>query len=281
MNGTHTSEELLKRIKAKRRSIQSFVSSLKPRATRLTNFNIICGSIATVLTATPAIGGKTVIEALGSSDPDTLAWRIPFALAALFSMLSTIAANLYKAQDITSRLGKAEACDARLEGLETFLELNQITVKDAATKYTQYISEIPFVSKESAALWRKYSSLDKVKGEILEPQPNQVVEKTFPCAVKVEDLDAACHLWLVVEIAGKMWPKERELRLEEDGTWRGIIREEGRTKTFSLSLFAASDRANQAIRAWLDRGDATGNYDAFSRLPGTRRIASVDGLHRK
>ena len=133
MNGNQTSEDLLKRIKIKRRSIQSFVNNLKPKGTRLTNFNIICGAIATVLTAAPAIGGRTVIEALGSSDPDAPAWRIPFALAALFSLLSTIAANLYKSQDIASRLGKAEACDAKLEGLETFLQLNQITVKDGAS----------------------------------------------------------------------------------------------------------------------------------------------------
>lgn len=281
MNATSTSEDLLKRIKNKRRDIQSFISSLKPIGTRLTNFNIICGSIATVLTAAPAIGGKTVIEALGSSDPDTPAWRIPFAVAALFSLLSTIAANLYKSQDIASRLGKAEACDGKLEGLETFLELNQISVKEAATKYAHYISEIPFVSRETVRLLRRYAPLDVVKGEILEPQPGQSVEKTFPCLVRVEDLDARCHLWLAVEIDGQIWPKERELRLEEDGTWRGTVREEGRTEAFSLSLFAASDKSSKAIRAWLDRGDATGSYDAFSRLPGTRRLASIDGLHRK
>ena len=272
---------MLKRIRNKRRSIQSFVNNLKPRGTRLTNFNIVCGAIATVLTAAPAIGGKTVIEALGSSDPDAAAWRIPFALAALFSLLSTIAANLYKAQDIASRLSKAEACDARLEGLETFLELDQITVNDAATKYAGYIAEIPFVSGEVRRLLRRYDPLDRVKGEILEPQPGQVVAKTFPCSVRVEDFEAGCHLWLAVEIDGKIWPKERELRLEEDGTWRGAIREEGSTGAFTLSLFAASARANRAIRAWLDRGDTTGNYHAFSRLPGTRRIAAVDGLHRE
>ena len=127
---------------------------------------------------------------------------------------------------------------------------------------------------------RKYAPLDKVKGEILEPQPDQVVAITFPCSVRVEDLEAECHIWLAVEIDGKIWPKERELSLDEDGTWRGIIKEAGTTPDISLSLFAADTKANQAIRAWLDYGDDNNSYDAFSRLSGTRRIASVDGLHR-
>ena len=194
MNSFDTRESLLKRIKDRRRSIKSFLSSLEPAGTRLTNFNIICGAIATVLTATPAIGGKTMMDALGSSDPNSLTWRIPFATAALFSLLSTIAANLYKSHEIATRLGKAQACDAKLEGLETLLELEQITLKDSATQYTQYISEIPFVSDDSGNLLRRRSPLDWVKGEILEPKPNQVVENAIPCFAWVEGLGVGCHL---------------------------------------------------------------------------------------
>ena len=168
MNSFDTRESLLKRIKDRRRSIKSFLSSLEPAGTRLTNFNIICGAIATVLTATPAIGGKT--------------------------MMSTIAANLYKSHEIATRLGKAQACDAKLEGLETLLELEQITLKDSATQYTQYISEIPFVSDDSGNLLRRRSPLDWVKGEILEPKPNQVVENAIPCFAWVEGLGVGCHL---------------------------------------------------------------------------------------
>lgn len=281
MAGNSTSENLVKRIKSKRRTIRLFLQDLKPLATRLTSFNIICGAIATALTAVPAIGGKNLIEAFGSSDPNSLAWRIPFASAALFSLVSTIAAKLYSDREIASRLSKAEVCDAKLEGLETLLELDQIAVKDAADKYTQSIAEIPFVSEKTSSLLRKYSSLDKVQGEILEPQPNQAVEKTFACSISVEDKDAECHLWLAVEIGSQIWPKEREVHLNEDDIWKGTIREEGENTDFSLSLFVANDKANKQIRAWLDHGDATGQYDAFSRLPGTRRIASIDGLHRK
>jgi hypothetical protein len=182
---------------------------------------------------------------------------------------------------MASRLGKAQACDAKLEGLETLLGLDQITLKDAATGYTQYISEIPFISDDSVSLLGRHSSLDWVKAEILEPQPNQVVENTFPCSIWVEDFDAGCHLWLAVEIGGRIWPKERELHLEEDSTWKGKISEEGTIDAFSLSLYAANRKANRRIRAWLDRGDAAGEYQELRRIPGTRRIARVDGLHRK
>ena len=281
MDNPNISEDLLKRIRNKRRSIRLFLNDLKPKATRLTNINIICGAIATLLTAVPAVGGKTVIEALGGTNPDSDAWRIPFAIAALFSLLSTIAANLYKSQDIASRFGKAEVCDAKLEGLETFLRANQIAVKDATEKYTQYITEIPFVSTDSGRLLGKYSSLDKVKGEILEPQSNQAVDRTFHCSIAIEDLESGCHLWLAVEIKGQFWPKERELHLEENGTWKGGLREGSEGAVFSLCLLAADDKAHQQIESWRDRGLAANAYEAFRLIPGTRVIASIDGLHRK
>jgi hypothetical protein len=281
MNSLNTREDLLKRIRNKRRSIRSYLNHLEPTGMRLANFNIICGAIATVLTAAPAIGGSALIDVIGSSDPSSQTWRMLFAAAALFSLVSTIAAEMYKSREIASRLGKAQACDAKLEGLETLLALDQIEFKNSATQYTQYISEIPFISDQTSNLLRRQSAVDMVKGEILEPLPSQAVEDTFSCSIWVENREAGCHLWLAVEIDGRIWPKERELHIEEDGTWKGTICEEGSVEAFSLSLYAASDKANQLIRAWLDRGDAEGKYEELRRLPGTRRIARVDKLQRK
>jgi len=266
----HRDEDLLKRIRNKRRSIKSFLSTLEPKSIRLTNLNVVCGAIATGLTTIAAIWGKTA-----TNSGDSPVWRIVLVVAAVFSFSSFLAADLYRRNEMASRLGKAQACDAKLEGLETLLGLDQITLKDAATAYTQYISEIPFISDESVP------SLDWVKGDILEPKPNQVVENTFHCSISVEDFGAGCHLWLAVEIGGRIWPKEHELHLEEDSTWKGKISEEGTVDAFSLSLYAANRKANQQIRAWLDRGDAAGKYKELRRISGTRRIARVDGLHRK
>ena len=278
MNTSETREELLKRIRERRRGIKWFIDNLEPTGMRLTNFNIVCGAIATALTAAPALGGKALMEALGITDPETLAWRLLFASAAVFSLISTIAANLYKTHEIAARLGKAQVCDTKLEALETLLELDEIVVKKAAAQYTQCLAEIPFV--RSSRFLNLPSALDWVKGEIEQPKPNQVVESTIRCSGWVEAVSPDCHLWLVIEANGYIWPKEREFFADDDGSWKDTIYEEGATATFSLSLFAANAQANKRIRAWLDHGDASGNYVHMRRVPGTRRIAKIDGLHR-
>jgi len=52
-------EILLKKIHYKRAEIDSFLAGKEPRNRRLTNIAIICGTLAAVLTAGPALGGKT------------------------------------------------------------------------------------------------------------------------------------------------------------------------------------------------------------------------------
>jgi len=271
-------KNLIKRIKDRRQSIKWYIDSLEPTGNRLTNFNIICGAIVTALTATSALGGKPLMDALGITDPNSLTWRILFAIAALFSLMSTIAANLYKTHDIASRLSKAQVCAAKLEGLETSLELDQITLKDAATQYAQYIAEVPFITGSKFRMFP--SAIDWVKGGINEPKPNQVVDSTIFCSGWVEDLDPDCHLWLAVEAGGHIWPKEREFLAEADGSWKNTVYEEGTRKTFALSLFVANKQANRKFRAWLDAGDKSGRYKEMQRVPGTRRLAKIDGLHR-
>lgn len=281
MNSPETRDILLKRIRDKRDRIKLFLSNLEPTGIRLTNFNIICGAIATVLTATPAISGKELFNALSITDPNSSIWRIWVGVAALFSLLSTIAANLYKSHDIASRLGKAQACYAKLEGLETLLDLNQIDINKAAIDYAQIISEVPFISDTRVRFFNRRTSIDLVRGEINEPRPNQVVEKTINCSGWVEGIGPGCHLWLAVEDRGYIWPKEKEIIVGTNGYWKDIIFEEGTKEVFSLSLFVANNTANKRIRAWLDAGDATGDYKELQRLPDTRRIASIDGLKRK
>jgi hypothetical protein len=186
---------------------------------------------------------------------------------------------MYKSNDIASRLAKAQGCDAKLEGLETLLELDQIGVKEAATQYTQYVAEIPFIS--DGRMFLELSALDWVKGYVDEPKPDQVVGSTIHCSGWVEGMGSGRHLWLAVEALGFIWPKEREVRVETDGTWKETIYEEGAPKQFSISLFVANDKANKRIRDWLDKGDETGDYKNLHRLPGTRRIAKIDNLRTR
>jgi len=195
MSSSETRGNFLKRIRERRRSIKWYIESLEPTGARLTSVNIICGAIAAALTATSAIGGKSLMDALGISDPHSATWRILFAIAALLSLFSTVAANLYKSHDISSRLGKAQVCDAKLEGLETLLELNQVALKEGATQYNQYVAEIPFVT--SSRFLNLPSALDWVKGEISEPKQGQIVKSTITCSGWVEGMSPNCHLWLV------------------------------------------------------------------------------------
>jgi len=280
MSKPETPESLLKRIQDRRRSIKSFVKNLEPKGVLLTNVNIICSAIATLLTAAPAIGGKTLMDALGASSPSTISWRVLFALAAMFSLVSAIAANLYKSHDIASNLNKARACDAKLEGLETLLELNRITLDDAATQYTQFLPDISFIS-DSSMILKDHSVLDWVRGEMSKPHASQVVDDVISCSGWAEGVGSNLHLWLAVEIKGVIWPKEGEIFVDDDGSWGKAIHEDGATDSFSLSLFVANKKANKRIRAWLDECDETGNYSGLRRLPGLRRVARVDDLRRK
>src|SRR5450631_3660009 len=280
MNKSETPQNLSKRIKDRRRNIQSFVKNIEPKGVLLTNVNIICSAIATLLTATPAIGGKSLMNALGGSSLDSIYWRIFFTLAALLSLISVIAANLYKSNNIASNLDKARACDAKLEVLETLIELNQISVDEAATQYTQVLPDISFIS-DSSIMLGSHAVLDWVRGEIIKPESGHVVDKGMSCRGWVEGLGSNLHLWLAVEIKGCIWPKEGEIFIDGEGSWNKTIYEEGVNDTFSLSLFVANKKANKRIRAWLDKGDKANNYSELRRIPGLRRISQVENLYRK
>jgi len=280
MGSTEIQQSFLKRLRNRRRTINSFIKHLEPKGVRLTNINIICSAVATLLTAGPAIGGKTLFDTIGVSPEDPASFRLIFAGAALFSLVSVIAANLYKSHDIAANLNKARACDAKLEGLETLLELRKIALDDAATQYIQVLPEISFIGDKSIIL-RERSVIDWVKGEITQPHPSDKVNDVFKCSGWVEGLGSKLHLWVAVEIKGRIWPKEGEVFVDNDGSWNKTIHEDGATDSFSVSLFVANKRANRRIRSWLDECDETGNYSELRRLRGLRRIARVDDLCRE
>ncbi|SMO45188.1 hypothetical protein [Fodinibius sediminis] len=279
MGTSEPREVLVKKIKAKRKNIQAFVHKLEPKGTRLTTLNIWCSGLATVFTASPAIGGPSFLEVFGGSGPDSVTWRILFALAALFSVSSVIFAGLYKARDIATKLSEARACDAKLEGLETLLELEKISSDDAVIQYNKLVEESAFIPK---AGWRgDILSLDWATGEIAEPHPNQVTKSSIACSGWVEGLGADLHLWLAVEIDNSIWPKEGEIFVDDDGSWYKSIHDVGSEGPFSLSLFVADKKANKRIRAWLDERDQAGDYPELHRFPGLRRIDRVDGLRHE
>ena len=268
-----TLEALLQKIREKRRLIAAFVSRLEPTGARLTNLSIVCGAVATALTAGPAIGGKTFTNVLGPAGSNA-SWRIFCGAASVFSLIAAIATSLYKSHDIATRISKAQACDAKLDGLQTRLELGQMPNKEAAKKYEECLPEIAFIA--SANPLGRRPSLEAVSGGISEPKPDQLVGRKFSCSGWVKGLGPGLNLWLAVELNGRIWPKESPIYVEDDGSWEKNVFEQGASDDFSLSLFAADTRGNKHVRAWLDAGDKLGTYPELRRTPGMIRLDNVN-----
>jgi hypothetical protein len=141
-------DALARRLREKRALIAAFNHKASARGAALTNTGIIASAVAAVLTAAPALGGLRLTQALGSAGANSPSWRILCAVASLCSLVAAIATNLLKSHDIAARLAKAQAADARLEGLELLVELRQLTLKDATERYENAIPEVAFIPAE-------------------------------------------------------------------------------------------------------------------------------------
>jgi len=154
MSDTDMQQKLLQRIKARRSDITQYVSDIEPRGTRLTNISIICSAVASVLTAGPALGGTSFTEGIQNIlqiADDSPVWRILCLAATLLSISTVIATNMYKSHDMSSRLSKAQAGNALLEGLETQIEFGSMPLQEGAKLYQQYIADVPFIHEKNSA----------------------------------------------------------------------------------------------------------------------------------
>ena len=155
MRESESGRELLERIRTRRASIGVYVRDLDRRGARLTNLSIICSAMVTALTAGPALGGVGFTDLTGDvlqvSD-NSLIWRGLCFLAMLLSIVAAVATNLYKSQDVATRLAKAEAVNAALEGLETQVEFGQLSLPEAVQQYQQHVASVPFIHEETKAL---------------------------------------------------------------------------------------------------------------------------------
>ena|SRR6266850_2844829 len=142
-------ESLLGRIREKRKRIVGYVAASEQRSTRLTNISIICGGLATLFTAGPAIGGQSLTraltEALGTSAASMPSWRLLCAGATILSFIATTAMAMFRARDSIANLAKAQTASARLEGLEIALEFSTVSVDKTVEQYNLVISDMPFL----------------------------------------------------------------------------------------------------------------------------------------
>ena len=142
-------QQLLTLIKDRRRTIEDFLRSARPRAERLTYVSVTSSAFAAVLTAGPALGGPRftdrVAKTLELAGPEDV-WR-PLCLGALVvSVIAAISANLSKAKNAEARIVSAEACNAELEGLQALVEFREVSLQEALRMYQQYVAKIPFVA---------------------------------------------------------------------------------------------------------------------------------------
>lgn len=139
-------QQLLSRIHQKRSEIRVFLETNEARNRRLVNTAIFASAIAAAFTAGPAFGGSTMTawltETFGLASP---AWQLLCLGATVCSVAAAITTNLSKSHDLGARIAQAQACDAKLEGLETLIELNQVDIEEATAQYAASLSAIAFL----------------------------------------------------------------------------------------------------------------------------------------
>lgn len=147
-------QEMLGRIRARRASINAYLRDKRPRSHRLANISIVSSTVAAALTAGPAVGGLTFVQAVQkalSLPQSSIVWRALCFATVVVSVVAAIFANLCKSNDLTVRIGAAEACGTDLEGLQELLEFGQLSVRDVITIYRQLVTKIPFIEEDLAA----------------------------------------------------------------------------------------------------------------------------------
>jgi MFS family permease len=143
---TNVSLDLPSRIKDKQAQVHQFLSKARPQKKRLQNASIIGGSLSALLTAGPALGGKTFAAWLtgvfGLSSP---AWQILCGGAALSSLVATISLQLLKSNSLEENLALAQVSRAKLEILEVGLSTGQMDDKQALAEYIRCIEGLAFL----------------------------------------------------------------------------------------------------------------------------------------
>jgi hypothetical protein len=94
-------ETLERRVQAKRDDVDRYLAAAYRHRGRLVRVTIMSGSIASALTAAPALGGKPLADWLTAVfELSTPAWRILCLAAMMCSLAATIATQLHKSNNL-------------------------------------------------------------------------------------------------------------------------------------------------------------------------------------
>lgn len=141
-------QKLLERIRGKRAQVAAWLRQNERRTSRISNATIIASSLAAALMVGPGLGGEkftTRMAQLLSVADDSLVWRALCLAALLISVGIAILNRLNGSPDTAMRLATARLCLARLEGLETAVEVGTVNVSDGLKQYQQYVNDVPFI----------------------------------------------------------------------------------------------------------------------------------------
>ena len=129
-----------------RSQIAAYLIHARARQRRLINLAIVAGAVATVLTASPALGGVAfsdwLNETFGLTSP---AWQVLCAGAALCSLAAAISTQLLKSHAIDEHVARAEAVRAKLEALDMGRITGRLTPEQVATEYSACIEQASFL----------------------------------------------------------------------------------------------------------------------------------------
>lgn len=147
---TGTSFNLPGRIREKRAQVDRYLAKALPRKRRLLNATLLGGALAALLTAGPALGGKTfsawLSEVFGLHSP---AWQLLCGAAALCSLTAAISTQLLKSHGLEENLARAQLCSTKLELLELGLAAGQLDGAQALAEYGKCVEAAAFLQGEA------------------------------------------------------------------------------------------------------------------------------------
>lgn len=143
-NPTNETRVLLGKIRTKRQELSRYLEKTEPRHSAMITTSIVAGAFSAALTAGPGVGGEGFISSVSSVGSLGLpVWQVICLAASILSVAAVVANGLLKSYDLTFKIASARTCDAKLEGIETMLELGQVDLKQATQHYTQCLAEMP------------------------------------------------------------------------------------------------------------------------------------------
>jgi len=139
-------DDLLRQVRQKRAQLEAFLARKAPLKRRLLNVTILGGTLATALTAGPAIGGASftvwLTKTFGLTSPS---WQLLCGGAAVCSVSATIATQILKSNHVEEHVTRAQGCRAKLEVLEVGLTTGQLDLAHATTEYMRCLEESAFL----------------------------------------------------------------------------------------------------------------------------------------